>query len=147
MIKLLPKYAKQFDVALLIIGHVIGLNMFAALKLAGIPKEFLNRSDFGFNWALPTIASLLIGISLAYLDFGLFDKLSKKYKFYIYIFFRRIISLAVIISWMYIIKSSISYIDGYNIEEVFQRSNEFIISPIAFSLYFVMLLLSEVGIF
>ena len=144
MMKILPKYAKQFDVVLLIIGHVVGFNMFVALKLIGINEEFFNLSEFEFNWALPTISSLLIGISLAILNFNLFDSLSKKYKFFIYIFFRRIISLIVIISWIYIIKSIKSYIDGYNIEKVIQQSNQFIISPIALSIYFVMLILSEV---
>ena len=75
--RLIRKYPQQVDVALLILGFTLGANYFALLRISGlweIAADF-SLADMGFHWSTPTVAGLLMGTSMSWLEFRVLPRL------------------------------------------------------------------------
>ena len=100
MLRLIKRYPKQTDAALLVLGFVIGMNLLAYIKLAGMQTEYFYEINPSFHLLIPTLGGLLIGTTLAITEFTLFEKLYARLAHRQALLFRLIITALIIVSGM-----------------------------------------------
>jgi len=83
LLKFIKKYPKQADYILLVLGFSLGANFFVFLKLSGISKiAEIQQSLYHFHWSNPTLAGLLIGLTLSFFELQVFEKYFLRLKMY-----------------------------------------------------------------
>lgn len=143
LVKTIKKYPKQTDAAILIIGFIVGANLFIFFKKTGIDPTSLDAmfEERGFHPLIPTIAGLLIGVTFYFLEFRFFKKrwpYSRSWSFILkFIIFSIVIILASLL-----IQSFTNYLTGRStLSDAFVQASYFIGTDLFFSLYVYLILL------
>ena len=143
MLRLLKKYPKQADAALLILGFVLGMNFLAYMKLAGMQQEYFYVINPGFNLFVPTLGGLLIGTLLAVTEFTLFEYVYARLRYYQALMVRIATTpLLIVIGILLVDTVNRVFYMGQSPSEVLPQAWLFLQQPITVSLFAYILVLS-----
>ena len=146
--KFIKKYPQETDEAILIIGFILGMNLFLFLKAAGLEEFGFEIPRGKFHWTLPTLAGAGVGMAFAFLEFKVFPYLPQWFprSAVAKATIRFVISSLCIVLCMAVIGIATGIIiDGYSWRLAFFETETFLKSGIFVSLYLFLMLLS-VGI-
>ena len=148
MWKLIKKYPQETDEAILIIGFILGMNLFLFLKTAGLDEFGFEMPRGGFHWALPTLAGAGVGMAIAFFEFRVFPHVSRlvprpALTMVIVRFVTFTLSIVLGIAIIGILSDVL--FEGHSFKSAFLEVRTFLKSGIFISLYIFLMLLS-VGI-
>ena len=148
MWKVIKKYPKETDAVILILGFVVGIDLFIFLKISGLDEFGLEVPDErGFHWAIPNFAGLVVGVIFAILEFKVFPRLSKKLpKPGLTLLLVRFITstLAIVMAVAIIGIVMDTFTEQHPFRESFHDTRDFMKSDLFFSIYIFLMLLSIV---
>ena len=143
MFSVIQKYPKQIDAAILILGFIIGANLFIFFKKSGIDQESFIRlfSNRGFHPLIPTLAGLVIGVTFYLLEFRYFRRLRKVGFFWVFLSKLTVFSVVIVLSSVAVQVITSVAMGNATALAALKQAVEFIGTDIFFSLYVYLLLL------
>lgn len=143
MIRLIKKYPKQADAMILIVGFILGANLFIFFKQAGIDEETrLQLFDrYGFHYFVPTIGGLLMGTSIFLAESYLFQKGSRLERKWIIPLKFLVASVIIIICSVVLQILTNTRLNDLAFIDSLEKSINFMQSDVFLSIYVYMLLL------
>lgn len=146
LLKLRKRYPMQMDALFIIVGFILGANLLIFFKQAGV-NEF-GRSyllaDHGFRYVTPSLAGMVIGAVLFWLEFGFFRHIHHFRRPWIF-GIKFIVFSSVIVGTSFVIQSVVNMVVlGDSISSAISKSWSFIQTDIFLSIYVYLFLLGSI---
>ncbi|MCG8310051.1 MAG: adenylate/guanylate cyclase domain-containing protein [Cytophagales bacterium] len=144
MFRLIEKYSKQIDGAILILGFVFGANLFIFFRQSGIDEttRSIMFGRYGFHFLTPTIGGIVIGVTIFWLEYRFFKNLAHYDRRWIFVLKFMVISGVVVLS-VIVLQTGVNIIAwGSTLMQALRKSWGFISSGTFLSLYVYLILLS-----
>lgn len=144
LLRVVKKYPRQFDAAILISGFIIGANLFTFFKSSGLSDSSINRifNDNGYHVISPTLAGLAIGVGFYTLEFNLFSRL-KRHPRLLVLLLKFFLTSLIILASLFLMAIVINVLfNRGDFAETLDMAIGFVTSEVFFSLYVYLMILS-----
>ncbi|TRX62542.1 adenylate/guanylate cyclase domain-containing protein [Fulvivirga sp. M361] len=144
MHKLIKKFPKQVDAALLIAGFALGANFFVYLKMTGLEEIGMRvgTDSTPFHWSTPTLSGLLIGWLLSMLEFRILPKMPVRRSPHMKIIVRVIIFSIIIILSLIVVHTVTDLVFLHqSLENSWMETRQFLASALFQTLFVYLMLL------
>lgn len=144
LLRLVKKYPRQFDAAILILGFIIGANLFIFFKRSGLDDISLTHvfSNYGFHFITPTLAGLTIGAAFFTLEFNLFKRLNRQSRALV-LLIKFILTSFIILLNLFALAIFVNILlNGERFDQSIYKAMSFVTSEVFFSLYVYLMILS-----
>ena len=146
MVDFLRKYPKEVDVAILIIGYIIGINLFLFLKMAGLDELGLTltgENERPKNYVMPSVVGLFIGLAFYFWEYKVYPSISKtapRGLRFIYRFCGATLIITVVFLTLFTLMNMV--LEGISVKESWVATVGFLYSGLFLSIYIFLMLLS-----